>query len=213
MLCADNEYFEKYTEGRVFKKKYDIMFSGRIVERKNPLFLADVAIKLKEKMGNCTVLIIGDGDEALKKRLFSTLEQNGIDYHFPGFIEHSKLPEFYSQAKLLLFPTTGDCWGVVINEAFASGVPVITTNMTAAAGELVLHGNNGYILPLDSDIWAENIAILLRDTVKLEKFSMSAKKSVMSYNFNEAAQGVIDAFEYLNSKGKEANIVYDQIKF
>lgn len=170
------------------------------MDSKNPLFFADVAVKVKEKRGKCSALIIGDGDEILKNKLFMIFEENGIDFHFPGFIEHSKLPEYYSQAKILLLPTSYDCWGVVINEAFVSGVPVITTDMTAAAGELVLDGKNGYVLPMASDLWAEKIAELLIDNKKLNEFSMCSMKTVEEFNFEKAAEGIIRAIEYVERK-------------
>ena len=196
-LCADNEYFKKFLNSNHIKNKYDIMFSGRIVDSKNPLFFAEVAVKLKEKIGSCKVLIIGDGDEKLKKEMFNILEKNGIDYDFPGFIEHSELPEYYFQSKILLLPTSGDCWGVVINEAMISGLPVITTNMTAAAGELVLDNMNGYVLPLDSEQWVEKIADLLNKPEVLQSFSGCAKKTANGFNFENAAAGIIAAIEYL----------------
>lgn len=62
-------------------------------------------------LGSCSVLIIGDGDENLKMGMFNILEKHRIHYHFAGFIEHERLPEYYSQAKILLFPTSIDCWG------------------------------------------------------------------------------------------------------
>jgi glycosyltransferase involved in cell wall biosynthesis len=198
-LCADNEYFAKWLEGQSVRKRYEIMFSGRIVKEKNPLFIPDVAWRIKEKLGTCRVLIIGDGDEELKTRMFKRFEERSIDYDFPGFIEHSKLPEFYSQAKTLLLPTSGDCWGVVINEALASGVPVITTNMTAAAGELVIDGENGFVLPLDAELWAERIVVLLKDEKKYDAFSKRAREIVSEFTFERAAQGIIGAIEYLDN--------------
>jgi glycosyltransferase involved in cell wall biosynthesis len=194
-LCADNDYFLNKLNGKKIEKKYDIMFSGRIVDLKNPLFFVEVAVKVKKALGTCKVLIIGDGDEHLKTEMFQVLETNRIDYDFPGFIKHSELPEYYSQAKILLLPTSKDCWGVVINEAMISGLPVITTKMTAAAGELVLDGENGYILTLDSDLWAEKIVKLLRDSKSLHQLSETAKEAAMKFNFYKAAQGIIHAIE------------------
>lgn len=199
-LCADNEYFNEYLNGKNVKNKYDIMFSGRIVDIKNPLFLAEVAMKVKEKLGSCRVLIIGDGDEKLKTAMFQIFEKYGIEYDFPGFIKHDELPEYYSQSKILLLPTSGDCWGVVLNEAMISGLPVITTNMTAAAGELVLDGVNGYVLPLDSEQWSEKIVSLLSDSEELHKFSEAARETVLRFNFEKAAQGIIQAIEYVKRK-------------
>lgn len=199
-LCADNDYFNNYLKRKNISRKYDIMFSGRIVETKNPLFIADVAGKIKERRGQCSLLIIGDGDERIKNELFNKLKDNNIDYHYAGFVEHNKLPEYYSQARLLLLPTSGDCWGVVINEAMVSGVPVITTEMTAAAGELVIDEKNGYVLPMDPDLWAERIISLLEDPDKYEEFSKNAKVTVEEFNFNRAAMGILSAIRYLDNQ-------------
>lgn len=199
-LCADNDYFLNKLNGKTIRKKYDIMFSGRIVDMKNPSFFAEVAVKVKKVLGSCNVLIIGDGDEQLKTKMFQIFETHGIDYDFPGFIKHDKLPDYYSQSKILLLPTSGDCWGVVLNEAMISGVPVITTKMTAAAGELVLEGINGYVLPLDSEQWAEKILMLLTNSEKLNTLSKAAKETALRYNFEKAAEGIIRAIEYVGGK-------------
>ena len=199
-LCADNEYFRKVIDGREVERKYEMMFSGRIVESKNPLFFARVATKVKEIKGSCSVLVMGDGDERLKREMFKIFEENGVQYNFSGFIKHDELPLYYSQAKLLLLPTTGDCWGVVINEAFVSGVPVLTTNMTGAAGELVLDGNNGFILPMDADLWAARIVRLLTNKQELREFAECAKRAVSNFRFEKAAEGITEAFCYLDEK-------------
>lgn len=198
-LCADNQYFIDLLERRSVIKRYDIMFSGRIAKEKNPLFLADVASRIKNKTGACRVLIIGDGDEQLKREMFKRFEEAGVEYSFPGFIEHSRLPKFYSQAKVLLLPTSGDCWGVVINEALVSGVPVITTNLTAAAGDLVIDGVNGYVLPFNAELWAERICSLLDNPNKYEAFSNRGREMVGGFTFERAAQGIIGAIEYLEN--------------
>lgn len=196
-LCADNNYFNVYLKEKRIEKIYDIMFSGRIVDSKNPLFFAEVAVRVKEKIGRCKVLIIGDGEEKFKRGMFQLFKEHGVDYDFPGFIEHSELPGYYSKSRILLLPTSGDCWGVVINEAMISGVPVITTDMTAAAGELVFDGINGYVLPLDVNLWAEKIVYLLDNSEKLHQFSEAAKETVMNFNFENAAEGIIQAIEYV----------------
>ena len=196
-LCADNEYFEEYLKGKNLEREFDLMFSGRIVEIKNPMFFACVAKRVKEQMGRCKVLIIGEGDERIKKDMFKALRDAQVEYEFAGFVEHSRLPEYYSSAKVFLFPTSGDCWGVVINEALLSGMPVITTDMTAAAGELVVNGENGFVLPLDSKIWAEKICFLLKNQEKFAIFSLFARQSVEKYNFVAAADGITESIEYL----------------
>jgi len=110
------------------------------------------------------------------------------------------LPDFYAQSRLLLLPTLGDCWGVVINEAMAAGTPVITTEWTAAAGELVLHGRNGYVFPLDVDAWVSAATDLLSSDSTWEAFSRCARQTVSEFNYDRAAAGILDAFEYLTQE-------------
>lgn len=198
-LVADNEYFKKRLSNKIRERPFDVMFSGRIVGIKNPIFFAEVCGKIKATLGQCRALIIGDGEELLKAKMRQIFEENGVVYEFAGFITHESLPDYYGQSRILLLPTSADCWGVVINEAMLCGVPVITTNMTAAAGELVIDEENGYVLPLDSDLWAEKICYLLKNEEKYETFSRKAREKVDNFNFDKAAQGIIDAFNYLNN--------------
>jgi glycosyltransferase involved in cell wall biosynthesis len=199
-LVADNEHFENRLKGRHIDRRFDVMFSGRIVSIKNPRFFARVCAAVKAQTGSCRVLIIGEGYEGLKSAMREIFEKNGVVYEFAGFIPHAELPDYYAQAKLLLLPTSADCWGVVINEAMLAGTPVITTAMTAAAGELVMHGQNGYILPLDEEAWAGAVVELLSDRERWEMLSKNARSKVREFNFDKAADGILDAFRYLEAR-------------
>jgi glycosyltransferase involved in cell wall biosynthesis len=182
------------------ERRFDVMFSGRIVELKNPTFFAEVCTGIKDRLGHCRVLIIGEGEKSLKARMRQIFHQHGISCEFAGFIPHLALPEYYAQSRLLLLPTSRDCWGVVINEAMAAGTPVITTEWTAAAGELVLDQRNGYVLPLDVETWASAASELLSNQSKWKAFSQCALQTVQEFNFDKAANGILDAFAYLSGR-------------
>jgi len=203
-LAADNDYFQSRLSGKSFMRRFDVIFSGRIVQVKNPEFFAQVCAGVRERIGQCRVLIIGEGDEDLKSAMRKIFNNHGVEYEFAGFIQHEALPDYYAQAKLLLLPTSGDCWGVVINEAMLAGTPVITTEMTAAAGELVIHGNNGAILPLDVDAWVNTVVEILGDQEKWEQLSRNALEKVREFTFDKAAKGILDAFSYLEARGGQA---------
>lgn len=202
-LVADNEHFTRRLAGRNVERTYDVLFSGRIVAVKNPAFFAQVCVAIKARLGQCRVLIIGEGEDALKAAMRRIFDAGGVSYEFAGFIQHEELPDYYAQSRLLLLPTSGDCWGVVINEAMVAGTPVITTEWTAAAGELVIHEKNGYVLPLVVDGWANAAAQLLSDGDKWQRFSASAKTTVADFNYDNAAKGILDAFAYLEGKNRE----------
>ena len=65
---------------------------------------------------------------------------------FYSTIPHVELFKQYQKADVLVFPTLCDGFGMVVTEAFAHGLPVITTNRAGAA-DLVRHGENGLIVP------------------------------------------------------------------
>jgi len=196
-LVADNDYFEKRLAGRQLERRFDLMFSGRIVKVKNPVFFAQVAAGIKARLGSCRVLVIGAGDADLIADMEKLFQQHGVSVEFAGFIPHAELPDYYAQSRLLLLPTSGDCWGVVINEAMAAGTPVITTEWTAAAGELVQHERNGYVLPMDVETWASAATELLSSDSRWGSFSRHARQTVMEFNYERAAKGILDAVAYL----------------
>ena len=65
--------------------------------------------------------------------------------HFHGSIPQSELFRRYADADILVFPTLCDGFGMVVTEAFARGLPVITTDRAGAA-DIVGHGENGLIV-------------------------------------------------------------------
>lgn len=81
--------------------------------------------------------------------------------HFMDFILPQELQNYYRAADLFVLPTRYDPWGLVINEAMAKGLPVITTYACGAGTEMVVQHENGYLYD------AEDIAGLSKDLVTL----------------------------------------------
>ncbi len=71
--------------------------------------------------------------------------------YFLPFQSRSELTEYYRAADVFALMTVKDVWGLVINEAFACGVPVITTDMCIAGREMIEDGKNGYLVPVGDD--------------------------------------------------------------
>ena len=70
--------------------------------------------------------------------------------HFIDFLSKNELKLYFKCADLFILPTREDIWGLVINEAMAYGLPVITTDNCVAGLELVEDNKNGYIIPVNS---------------------------------------------------------------
>jgi glycosyltransferase involved in cell wall biosynthesis len=173
------------------EKKYDLMFSGQFIDRKMPFFFIEIAKIMKEHYGKCSVLILGNGE--LEGEMIDLLTKYNIEYSYPGFISQEDLPSYYAQAKLFLFPTKNDPWGVVVNEAMASGMPVITCDNAGVANDLVIDGYNGFVLPLEEKVWADTIFEIFDSSDKYKMLSDNALQHVQIYSFENAAKGIIEA--------------------
>lgn len=195
-LCIKNSIF--FNNKDFEDRDYDIMFSGQFINGKLPMFFADVAIELSKIKNDLKVLIIGSGP--MKTRLIEKLEINKINFHYPGFISQSELPKYYSSSKVFLFPTLNDPWGVVANEALASGTPVITTLYAGVSDDLIINGKTGFILEVDIDIWVEKVCNLLQDKHMWKLISNEGIKQVSNYNFTDAADGIIQAVKHVTTK-------------
>lgn len=200
-LCTDNDAY--FSVSPPMEKKFDFIFSGRIVREKGPMFALDVARDTARRLARkVSILFVGAGDEEERVRVAAERVADAVDARFHGFAMQKELPALYRSARIFLFPTHGDVWGVVANEACASALPVIVSPHAGVAGELVLHGENGFVCPLDAYQWAERAATLLSTPSLLEGFSRRSLSLVREYSFDNAAKGLVDACRFALAAGE-----------
>jgi len=189
-LCVDNERFR---DARSQPKSFDLLFCGRLTQKKQPLFAIDVAEKAAALLGRrVSLLFVGAGE--LEPQLRAKAESaSGVDVAFHGFATQAELPGLYASARIFLFPTSRDSWGVVANEACAAGLPVIVTPFAGAVGEILQDGVNAFVRNPDVEEWAVAVQRLLTDGHLYEEFSRNSLRLVAGHNYDAAAAGVIDA--------------------
>lgn len=189
-LCADNERFSLPGS----PAPVDFIFCGRFVAHKRPLFAMQVAREVSIRMGRrSSIDFVGSGVMEQEMRGYAAQIADFVDTRFHGYATQSELPSRYADARIFLFPTEADPWGVVANEACASGLPVIVSPHAGVAGELVLDGSNGYVRELDVAQWAEAAVELLGDGALYNRFSQSGRERVAGYTFDHAARGLANA--------------------
>lgn len=190
-LCADNTSF---LGSPVVNKRYDIIFCGRFIERKSPLFVLDVARQVAKRLERrITVAFVGSGEMEDEMRAAAAGMTAEVEAVFTGFVRQDELPQLYGSAKMFMFPTRWDPWGVVVNEACASGLPILVSPVAGSARELVRDGENGYVLSLDLDRWVAAAVALLTDDEMYERFSVRSRELVRDYTYDNAAHGIRDA--------------------
>jgi glycosyltransferase involved in cell wall biosynthesis len=191
-LAIDNDRFAPVV-GHA-EKRFDFIFCGRIEAVKNPMFALNVAHETARRLGRKTsILFAGSGSEENNIKSIASLESELVDIEFRGFAAQGELPALYQSARVFLFPTLWDPWGVVVNEACAAGLPVIASPNAGTAHELVRDGENGFVCELDVGIWADKAALLLSDEREWQRQSSRSMALVGEYSYDKAAQGLLDA--------------------
>ena len=73
--------------------------------------------------------------------------------HFPGFKQADEFPNYYGLRVSLFIPSSHfEQWGLVVNEAMASGLPVLVSKACGCTSDLVQEGINGFTFdPYDVD--------------------------------------------------------------
>jgi glycosyltransferase involved in cell wall biosynthesis len=191
-LCIANENYLLDISDK--EKRHDFIFCGRIVEGKNPLFALEVARETAKRLKRkVRILYVGSGDQEDAVKQQAVLSPDLVEVEFHGFAAQDELPSLYCSAKIFLFPTLSDVWGVVANEAAAAGLPIIVSPHAGVAGELVLNGDSGFVCDLDVDLWTERAILLLTQPAVYQRFSRRSRALASQYTFEHAAEGVVAA--------------------
>jgi UDP-glucose:(heptosyl)LPS alpha-1,3-glucosyltransferase len=115
--------------------------------------------------------------------------------------KQSNMREYYIASDLLLYPSHYETFGNVVLEAFACGIPVLTTKMVGAA-ELVKDNKNGFIIKSPRKI--EQISSILEAYMELpeseyEKFSKKALKATQNYTWEKHIDDLEKIFKKVHS--------------
>ncbi len=193
-LCADNGAFAGHDD---VAKRFDLMFCGRWVDVKNPLFALQVGRLVARDLGRrVSLCFVGSGplETAIRDAAAAMPE---LEVSLLGFAARDDLPRRYADARIFLLPSLWDPWGVVANEACAAGLPVICSPHAGVAGELVKDGRSGFVRNLDPRSWADAVVALLRDEALYAAMSRNARQiAIEEYDFAAAAGGLVAAVRH-----------------
>lgn len=166
-----------------------ILTIGQFIHRKGFDILLKSAAKVKTDV---TICFVGGQPTEEYLQLQKDLQLENV--RFLGFMKKEELVRYYQAADLFVLPTREDIWGLVINEAMAYGLPVITTDKCVAGLELVEDGVNGYIVPVkDADALAEKMdALLTSDTAAMGAAALAA---VQDYTIEGMVRAHLNIFE------------------
>jgi len=162
-------------------KSIDCIFIGRLLAHKH----VDVLLRALALTPGVTGMIVGSGPET--SRLITLAHELGISdrVSFESPASHETVIERLRSARLLVFPSTREGFGVAVLEANACGVPaLVVQHPDNAALELVRDGVTGIIGDLAPEPMAEQIRNFLADALMQSRMSKAARATAATYSWD-----------------------------
>lgn len=135
---------EKLKKELSVKENKVVLAIGQFIKRKG----FDVLIKASSNLKDVGIYFVGG--EATDEYVRLKDELNLSNVHFVGFKSKEELKKYYMISDVFVLPTREDIWGLVINEAMAYALPVVSTDKCVAALELIDEGKGGFIVPSEN---------------------------------------------------------------
>lgn len=169
-----------------------IVFSAKLIPRKDPMTLLR-AMQQSDQRQRLAVLFLGDGE--LRPQLESYAREHDLHAIFAGFINQTALPKHYAIGDVFCLPSLFEPRGTVINEAMAAGLPVIATTRCGAAGDIVRHGENGFIFE-PGDVAALARAFdAIADADLRARMSERSRAIIATWSYDAGVEGVKQALK------------------
>jgi len=170
-----------------------ILSIGSLLPRKNVVNIIKAFNELKKKGLNDKLVIIGK-KAWLYDQIFSVINDFNIEREiiFTGYVDDKDLPFLYSRAKLLLFPSLYEGFGLPILEAMACGCPVITSNVSSmpeVAGDAALLVNpdsvDSIVLAMEKILYNDKMreSLISKGYIQARRFNWkrTAKQTLALY--------------------------------
>jgi glycosyltransferase involved in cell wall biosynthesis len=162
-----------------------ILFAGKLEPRKNPFYLKEIWNYISSP--NIKLLIVGNGP--LEKELKS-LCKGDKRICFLDFQNQTRMPKLYQSCNALILPSVSETWGLAMNEAMASGIPVLASENCGGAIDL-LQDDCGFIFPLNNpQLVANTIGNWHNDEEFYKNLKIKAKRRIKEFSYEKIVEVV-----------------------
>jgi glycosyltransferase involved in cell wall biosynthesis len=135
--AVDEQRFAQEAEPQVqLHPRPVLLYVGQFIARKGVEFLLNAAAAVQAKGHEFSLLLVGGGrDKPILEQRVKDLGLSNV--HFEPSLPPDRMPSVYRSGDVFVFPTLEDPWGLVVNEAMLSGLPVLCSKHAGCAEELL----------------------------------------------------------------------------
>ncbi len=172
-----------------------MVYVGQLIERKGltPFITLLGELLAKRPQTKVVLTLAGDGDRRAEIAALPVPPNLTLDIIGP--VKYAQLSDVYGRAQVFVIPTLGDTWALVVNEAMASGLPVLGTTQSQAVLEIVEDGRQGWVYDARSRDSAISAIERCLSSTFAERIAMghAARKVALDHTPERAAQELYDA--------------------
>lgn len=186
--------------GSVDRRAHDphelrLLYVGRLIELKGlEPWIAALGRELRERPERRVRLVVaGEGD---RRAAIEAIDRpSNLRLELQGQMPYADLPRVYADADVFVMPSLGDTWGLVINEAMASGLPVIGSSQTQAVVEMVRDGVEGWVFSVEQpqSVGAAIRRMLDTPRERLAAMGSDARRAALALSPDHVASLVVEA--------------------
>jgi phosphatidylinositol alpha-mannosyltransferase len=186
--------------------KINLLFLGRIEERKGLIYLLKAYQILEKKFTNLRLIVVGKGP--LKNELQNWVKKNKLkNVVFEGEVKERHTPPYYKTCDIFVSPAIyGESFGIVLVEAMACGKPVVAF-ANEGYKEVLEKGKGGRFLvkPRDYKTLAQKLEILIKNEELRKEMGEWGLKEAQNYSWPKITDQVLDFYELCRKKKGEKN--------
>ena len=179
-----------------------LLYAGRLIELKGLVPFLTVLARWGERHPERAVEFWLAGEGPVRAELEAMPLPPNVTLHFMGNLAYEDLPRAYTEAGIFVLPTLSDEWGVVVNEAMASGVPVLGSIYSQAVEELVRDGETGWTFRVDhaDEIERALERALATSPEDLDAMRVQAREAVRDLTPATVSHRIADVIGYATRK-------------
>lgn len=174
------------------------LFAGKLIPKKRPM---DVILAHRKALnvGPCALAVVGDGE--LRSALESEVARLGLraTVRLLGFLNQSELPAAYGAADALILPSEIEPWGLVVNEAAASGATAIVSDQVGSWPDLV-EAENVFRCG-DVDGIASIMARYILSPALLEASKLASIRRIAAWGIPQSVDGILSGAQLAIDRG------------
>jgi glycosyltransferase involved in cell wall biosynthesis len=181
-----------------------VLFAGKLETKKRPLD----AVRAVALMGPRTVLAIA-GSGRVEDDVHAEATRLGVRIAPLGFVNQQQLGMVYAAADCLVLPSSHEeSWGLVVNEAMATGLPAVVTDRVGCAQDLVVPGETGEVCRAEDPAALAQALERVRAQGARETMSSACRARVARHTFSAATTGLLAACQSVRkSAGEPARVI------